>query len=100
MSDIAEMIKAKTQPGAGELTEFGVKIGKLYTDRGFPPDMALNRLDGYTRLQKLAVLDGVCQWLLEHKCNSGATDKAIERQRFNNRNMISAYLKTGETGVY
>lgn len=79
--------------------DLGIKIGKLYTDMGYPVDMSLDGLD-YTKEDKIAILDGVCQWLIEHKRNSGASDKAIERQRKANTKMVENFIKKGETGVY
>lgn len=86
--------------GNHELQEMGKEVGRLYTDHGLPIDMALDKLTGYSHEQKLSILDGVCQWFIEHKRNSGATDKAIERQRKTNRKMLEDFVKTGETGVY
>ena len=94
-----EVLLSKVQPGSKELQELGVKIGKLYTDHGLPIDMALDRLP-HSKEQKLSILDGACQWFIEHKRNSGATEKAIERQRTTNRKMIEDFVKKGETGVY
>jgi|SRR5688572_23167392 len=98
-SALASLTAAKVQSGSQDLQNLGVKIGKLYTDHGFPIDMALERLN-MSKERKLAVLDGACQWFIEHRRNSGATDKAIERQRKTNRKMIEDFVKTGETGVY
>lgn len=83
----------------GQLDKLGMKIGKLYTDKGLPIDMALDRLD-LIKEQKIAVLTGACTWLLQHKRNSGATKKAIERQRSTNRKMLEDFIRSGETGAY
>lgn len=99
MGILGDLLVSTVQPGAKELQNLGIKIGKLYTDHGLPPDMALERLS-YTKQQKLSILDGVCQWLIEHKRNSGATDKAIERQRKTNRDMVERFIDKGETDVY
>lgn len=96
---LGQLLESKIQPGSADLQELGIKIGKLYTDHGLPIDMALDRLD-LTKEQKLSVLDGACQWLVEHKRNSGATEKAIDRQRATNRKMLEDFLIKGETGVY
>jgi len=96
---LSAIMKAELRSDAEQLAELGIKIGKLYTDHGLPIDMALDRLP-INEEQKLVVLNGACQWLIEHKRNSGATDAAIERQRTTNRTMIEAFLATGETGVY
>jgi len=79
--------------------ELGVKIGKLYTNMGLPPDMALDRID-VPQDRKIAILAGCCDWLIEHKRNSGANEKAIERQRKTNRKMIEDFITKGEAGVY
>lgn len=79
--------------------KLGKRIGRIYTDHGFPIDMALARLQ-ITPAQKLVVLDGAFEWLIEHKRQSGASEKAIERQRATNQRSIEAYIRTGETGVY
>jgi hypothetical protein len=79
--------------------EVGVSVGKLYTDHGFPIDMALAQLK-YTKRQKLLVLHGALSWLIEHKRNSGATDKSIVRQRKSNKTTLERFISTGESGVY
>lgn len=88
----------------GEGEALGKQIGRLYTDHGLPLDMALDKLDakwpGITKDQKVLVLYGACQWFIEHKRNSGASEKAIERQRNLNAKIIADYIKTGETQVY
>lgn len=86
-----------------ELVEYGRSIGKLYTDFGLPIDMALAEVDKKqktSKLQKLAMIQGSCEWLIQHKRNSGATERSIDRQRKANRNMIESFWKTGETGAY
>lgn len=83
----------------GSLQELGIKIAKLYTDHGYPIDMSLDKLD-HSRIQNIAILFGAQQWLIEHKRNSGATDKAIERQRKSNRETMKSFIETGETGIY
>jgi hypothetical protein len=98
VSDLGTLIKALAHTD-GNFEKFGIEVGRLYTNHGLPPDMALNRID-LSKEQELLVLHGVCQWLIEHKRNSGATDKAIERQRTTNRKMIEGFINTGETGAY
>lgn len=95
----ASLIASKVQPFSKELQKTGIVIGKLYTDHGFPLDMSLARLE-YTKEQKVSILDGASQWLIEHKRMSGATEKAIERQRKANRKMLEDFIKKGETGAY
>lgn len=99
-NSLSMLIEAKVQPGKPFLEELGIKIGKLYTDHGFPVDMALDRLSGYTKLQKLSILDGVCQWLIEHRRLSAAGERAIERQRKVNKDMVERFINTGESGAY
>lgn len=98
MKEIAEQIVPVTLMNP-KLRETGIWVGKLYTDKGFPIDMALAKLPHNTE-QKIAILNGACEWLIEHKRNSGATDKSIERQRKINLKMLEDYILTGETGVY
>lgn len=96
---LTALVNSMKAPDCKELHSLGIKVGKLYTDQGFPPDMALDRLP-HTKEQKVAILNGVCEWLIEHKRNSGATDKAIERQRTTNRKMLEDFVAKGETGIY
>lgn len=77
----------------------GKSLGRLLTDHGLPVDMALSRIE-VPKSRKLAVVNGICQWLIEHKRNSGATDKAIDRQRKQNKEAIDRFINTGETGLY
>jgi hypothetical protein len=98
-SPLGELLVAFTHSDREELLAFGTKIGKLYTDQGFPIDMALDRLD-YSKKAKLMVLTGALNWLVEHRRRSGATDAAIERQRKANRITLERYIATGEAGVY
>lgn len=96
---LSQLMRSKNSPGSNNPQGLGVKIGKLYTDHGLPIDMAFDRLD-LTKEQKISVLDGCCQWFIEHKRNSGATEKAIDRQRKANRKMLEDFIKTGEVGIY
>lgn len=96
---LGALIASKVQDGNNELQEVGKTIGRLYTDHGLPIDMALERLP-YTKEQKISVLDGACQWFIEHKRLSGATEKAIDRQRDANRKMLEDFITRGEVGVY
>jgi hypothetical protein len=82
-----------------ELFELGMKVGKIYTDFGLPIDMALDKLP-YGKREKAQVLFGAQNWLIQHRRDSNATDKAIERQRRANREAMYRFLKTGESGVY
>lgn len=93
------LIVGITNDDDGKLEALGIKIGKLYTDMGYPIDMALARLTLSVE-RKLVVIDGACQWLIQHKRNSGATDKSIERQRNTNRKMLEDFMRSGETGAY
>lgn len=102
MSDreiIGSLLQAKSQPGAEELFEMGIKVGKLYTDQGFPVDMSLDTIK-CTKEQKMQVLFGALNWLIQHRRNSGATDKAIDRQRASNVEAMARFIETGETGIY
>lgn len=94
-----ELVESKTQPFSKQLQELGIKIGKLYTDHGYPLDMSLGVLP-HTKEQKLSILDGACQWFIEHKRLSGATEKSIERQRNTNRNIVESFIAKGETDIY
>jgi hypothetical protein len=82
-----------------QLFDIGVKIGKIYTDHGLPIDMALDRLSRSFE-QKIAILSGALSWLIEHRRDSGATDKALDRQRKSNCEAMSRFIKTKETGIY
>ncbi len=81
------------------LFNMGITIGKIYTDMGLPVDMALDKLS-YDKDQKIAILAGAQNWLVEHRRNSGATEKAIERQRETNVKTMNAFIKNGESGIY
>jgi hypothetical protein len=100
---VGALLAAKTLGNSPELEALGVEIGKLYTDHGLPVDIALSELNKKRPLssgQKLLVLDGACQWLIQHKRNSGATEESIERQRQTNRELLRRFLTKGEVGVY
>ena len=100
MTALGELLTSKAQSNSQDLQELGIKIGKLYTDHGLPIDMALDKLQGYTQEQKLSILDGACQWFIEHKRNSGATEKSLDRQRATNVRMVEDFINKGETGIY
>jgi len=93
------ILKAIVNDTDDQLLNFGTKIGKLYTNYGLPIDMALAQLD-CTQEQKVSVLIGAQNWLIEHKRNSGATDKAISRQRKTNVDTMEHFISEGETGIY
>lgn len=94
-----ELLEALALPNADQLQQVGIKVGKTYTDFGLPIDMALERLN-IDKKQKLCVLFGAQNWLIQHRKNSNATDKALNRQRKTNREVLSSFIKTGEVGVY
>lgn len=97
---LSAIVRAKSSYDNPKIyTEIGIEIGKTYTDFGLPVDMALDRLK-LSKYQKLLVLDGVCQWLILHRRNSQASEKAIERQRQVNTNMLERFIKSGESGAY
>lgn len=98
-SALGTILGAMTKPGYADLEKLGVSLGKLYTDRGFPLDMALDKLD-LPKDAKLAVINGACGWFIEHKRRSGATDKAVERARATNREILERFYLTGEVGIY
>lgn len=99
MEAVEEILFSKVQPNSERLQELGIEIGKLYTNHGLPIDIAFDKLP-HTKEEKLSILDGACQWFIEHKRNSGATEKAIERQRIANRKMLEDFISKGEVGVY
>lgn len=99
MKPPAKLLEALALPDIKELEKMGVEVGKLYTNHGLPIDMALDRLR-LTKLQKIAILYGAQQWLIEHRRNSNATDKALDRQRKANREVLVRFIQTGEAGVY
>lgn len=81
------------------LTAVGTTVGKLYTDHGLPIDMALSRLP-YSHEQKIAILDGVFNWIIEHKHNSGASEKNLERQRQSNQKAMLRFINSKDTEAY
>lgn len=104
---LAELLKAEQSvPPATkkELEDMGLHVGKTYTDHGLPIDMALDQLDkrfpGLTRYSKVIILNAALGWLIEHRRNSAATEKALDRQRKNNRETMRRYLESGEAGLY
>lgn len=99
MKPPTELLEALASDKDHRLQDIGKRIGQIYTDHGLPIDMALERLD-MTKQQKLAVLSGAQNWLIEHRLNSNATDTALERQRKANRDALHRFIKSGETGIY
>lgn len=88
-----------------DLFEIGRDIGKIYTDFGLPIDMAIEHLVESNHIvndkrSKVQVLSGAQNWLIEHRMNSNATEKAINRQRKSNMQTMLAFIKTGESGIY
>jgi hypothetical protein len=82
------------------IEDMGDKIGRLYTDHGFPIDMSFDRLPHECEKYKPYILFCAQQQMLEHKRMSGATEKAIEQTRTNNRKIMQQFIKTGEVGIY
>lgn len=99
---LADLLTALAKPGAKELEALGTQVGKLYTDQGFPVDMALTELGkkGYSKEVQLLILHGACQWFMEHKRSSGASEKSLDRQRKANRSYLESFMSKGEVGVY
>jgi hypothetical protein len=88
-----------------KLFDMGKQIGKIYTDFGLPIDMGIDHLVQSNHIandkyQKAQVLFGAQSWLIEHRRNSNATDKALDRQRRANMTAMYSFLKTGESGIY
>lgn len=81
------------------LFDMGVEIGKIYTDFGLPIDMALEKIKGDKRT-KAQILFGAQNWLIQHRRNSAATEKALERQRKINVQTMRSFIRTGESGIY
>lgn len=96
---LTELLDSQILDSNSQLYDLGIKIGKLYTDHGLPLDIALERLK-YPKEQKLAILNGALHWLVLHKRNSGAPEKAIERQRKLNRQYAERFLAGKEVGAY
>lgn len=87
------------------LFKMGRDIGRIYTDFGLPIDMALEHLVKSNHIaddkrSKVQVLSGAQNWLIEHRRNSSATEKALDRQRKSNMQTMLAFIKTGESGIY
>lgn len=99
---LSESLGAILQDSDNKLYDLGVEIGKLFTDRGFPLDMSVQELKkrGYKQAQIIAILNGALHWLVIHKRNSGANDKAIDRQRAANVKFLDNFITKGETGAY
>lgn len=96
---IGLLLEASQQANAQPLHDMGVGVGRLYTDHGLPIDMALAKLE-LSKEETIQVLNGALWWLVEHRRQSGATPKAVDRQRKANRQIMERFLQTGETGVY
>jgi len=94
------LIESISQDNSHELRDLGTSIGKLFTDHGLPLDMSLDQMKDYTHAEKLSVLFGACQWFIQHKRLSGASDKALDRQRKANRDMIDRFTTRQEVGMY
>lgn len=99
---LENLVAAFMLPDKETFLEFGTAVGKLYTDHGLPLDMAMDKVKerGYSELQQLLIVQGACGWFVEHKRLSGAPEKAIERQRGVNRNILTNFVKGKETGIY
>lgn len=98
MNILGELLESSVADD-GKLYDMGVEVGKLYTDHGLPIDMALERIEG-SKEKKLAVLNGALHWLVLHKRNSGAPEKAIDRQRAQNIKYVERFLAGKEIGAY
>lgn len=96
---IAGIGKANAAGEQKKLHEYGIELGKLYTDKGLPLDMALDRVTA-THEVKLVILNGALSWFITHKRNSGATEKAIERQRRANAQYLDNFINNKEIGAY
>lgn len=101
-SVVGELIKSQLMidsENMDHILRLGERIGKLYTDDGLPIDIALQS-PYIPSDNRLLVLHGACKWLIEHKRRSGATEKAIERQRAVNRRAIESFINYGECKIY
>lgn len=96
---LGELLETLNTTASKELEELGLLVGRAYTDHGLPIDMALDRLS-LTKTQKVVVLMSAQGWIVQHKRNSGATDKAIDRTRKTNLEAMTRFIHTNETGIY
>lgn len=90
-----------SRDNSSELEAFGVSIGKLYTDHGLPLDVAFDNLPlNLDKTDKLIILEGSLNWFIQHKRQSGASEKSLERQRKLNTRAVKSFIETEEIGIY
>jgi len=99
---IEKIILSLSNPNREYLEEQGTWIGRLYTDKGFPLDMSIAELKkrNVTEEDMFVIIEGALTWFVQHKRNSGATEKALNRQREQNSKIMAAFLAGKETGLY
>lgn len=86
-----------------QLNFYGKEMFRFKSELGFPPDMFLDKLAKEHRLDRLQlvyVLNVFFEQLMEHKRQSAAQEKALERTRRQNGDRILAFIETGEVGIY
>ena len=99
---LEKIIESLSNPNRKRLEEEGTWVGRLYTDKGLPLDMSIAELRkrNFTEDDIFIIVEGALTWFVQHKRNSGATDKALNRQREQNSKTMSAFLAGRETGLY
>lgn len=98
--DIVDLLASTPPQRLEALQQVGEGMGSTYTDHGLPVDMAMSKLKQlHPRLSRndlALVLFFAQSWIMEHRHASGATEKAIERLREQNRKQFMRFIKTGE----
>jgi len=82
------------------LTELGQKMADMKNSTGYPPDRFMERLTSLSSQEKLFVSHIYCVEMINHKRMSGAPEKAIQRTRKHNRQILNRLIDTGELGAY
>jgi len=99
---LEKIVESLSNPNRAYLEEQGTWVGKLYTDKGLPLDISIAELRKRNTSEDdmFVIIEGALTWFVQHKRNSGATEKALNRQREQNNKIMAAFLAGKETGLY
>ena len=95
LSTMLELLPKQTD----KTIHLGKEMARFKNELGLPPDMFMAKLHA-DKDTKILIAMSYCDEMIEHKRASGAQEKAIDRTRKHNRELMTHLIQTGEMGEY
>lgn len=78
---------------------YGKQMFTFFSEKGFPPDMFLDKIIA-TKEERVLIVNEYLYRSLEHKRKAGITEKRVWEVRNQNIRKMHEFLKTNEMGIY